>query len=231
MVGRLVLGVAAPLVCFGALLAAAPDLWFWPMALFVLVCVAAYVTSWLRAPRDDDFDAALHGAMFAATAFGALWGIGIGMLTLLILFVALCEPSAGLEFVPFILLGAAAPAGFVAYLRLQRSRWPDRWPRRARSRPRTAAVLSGLLGPGAACLTLFALIDFRATVVERRVVANSPPVEFADLHIWRWIAPGHHWSGITYPREPTADAAERARLDDAFHALTGDWPVSRPDAD
>ncbi len=113
--GRVLFGVFVPLACFGVLLAVAPDLWLWPMALFVLTCVAAYVTSWLRAPRDDGFDAALHGAMFAATAFGGVWGVSAGLLTLVVGLAVLVEP-ADLELIHWLAFGAAAPCGFVAYV-------------------------------------------------------------------------------------------------------------------
>ncbi len=162
VVGRALFGVVAPLVCFGALLAAAPDLWLWPMAIFVLPCVAAYVTSWLRAPRDDAFDAALYGAMLAATAFVGVWGVRAGLLTILIGLAVLVE-SADLEFIHWLAFGAAAPCGFVACvwrLRDRRSR-PVR--KRRTARARTAIVLVGFLSPGAVCLSLLAVLRVART--------------------------------------------------------------------
>ncbi len=219
--GRALFGVAAPLACFGVLLAAAPDLWLWPMALFVLTCVAAYATSCLRAPRDDAFDAALHGAMCAATAFGGVWGVSAGLMTLLLIELAALAGSVSFELIPWLAVGVAAPCGFVAY----HWRLRDRWPRRARERTTTRAHtferLVGLLGPGVVCLSLFAMIATRAHAVERRVIEGAVAGDLQALRVWRWIAPGRPWNEIVYARESAQDPLERARLDDVYVALKG----------
>lgn len=219
--GRALFGVAAPLVCFGVLLAAAPDLWLWPMALFVFTCVAAYVTGCLRAPREDAFDAALHGAMFAATAFGGVWGVSAGLLTLVAGLAVLVQP-ADLELIHWLALGAAAPCGFVAYVWRLSARWPRRTRTRATTRAQTAALLAGFLGPGVVCAALFAVIAARAQAVEQSVIANEASVELDGLRVWRWIAPGRQWSEIDYARQKTQDPLERTRLDHAYIALKGE---------
>jgi len=218
--GRVLFGVAAPLVCFGVLLAAMPELWLWPMALFVVTCVAAYVASWLRAPRADAVDSALHGAMVAATAFGGLWGIGIGGLTVLGGTPLLRGESPGAEYAILLVLGAAAPCGFVAYMRGLRQRWPENKSWRASSLAQTCALLGGCFGPGAACVALFVLLGHSATAVEHGVLSRSDAGDFASLRVWRWIAPEHSWGRIV-DAWTTSTPQERARLDAAHEALTG----------
>lgn len=224
--GRVLFGVVVPLACFGVLLAAAPDLWLWPMALFVLTCVAAYVTSCLRAPRDDGFDAALHGAMFAATAFGGVWGASAGALACVAgLFAIGVSVNAG--FVALLALGAAAPGVFVAYLWRLGDRWPRHASKRTTTRAHTFERLVGFLGPGVVCLSLFAVIATRARAVEQGVIANEVSVELDSLRVWRWIAPGRQWSEIDYARQKAQDPLERVRLDDAYVALKGE-PAFEP---
>jgi hypothetical protein len=212
--GRALFGVVAPLVCFGVLLHASRETWMWPLALFVVTCVAAYVASWLRAPREDALDAALWGALAAATLFAAPWGLFLGGVALLfgVPFVVLMRDG---ESIVLLLLSCGAPAGFLAYAHSLDTRWRGAAPWRLRP----GLALAGALAPGALCLALYIGIDSRASAVERAIVANTVAFD-ADLLRWRWIAPERRWGRIV-DAWTTSTPQERARLDDAHEALTG----------
>lgn len=150
-------GVAAPLLCFGILLffssdlirssgggpRVAPDVL--ALTIYAALCVTAFVASWIRAPRDDSIDAALHGAMFGAVLFAAPWALV--MIPLTVLVVAALSPLA--------LLGACAPIGFVVYYRALRERWPSG---RA-TRGRLWARLAGCIVPMLTCVALWAALS------------------------------------------------------------------------
>jgi hypothetical protein len=168
----------------------------WPLALFVVTCVAAYVACWVRAPREDALDAALWGALAAATLFAAPWGLFLGGVALLfgVPFVVLMRDG---ESIVLLLLSCGAPAGFLAYAHSLDTRWRGAAPWRLRP----GLALAGALAPGALCL------------------ANTVAFD-ADLLRWRWIAPERRWGRIV-DAWTTSTPQERARLDDAHEALTG----------
>lgn len=212
--GRVLFGVVAPLVCFGVLLHASRETWMWPLALFVVTCVAAYVACWVRAPRQDALDAALWGALAAATLFAAPWGLFLGGVALLfgVPFVVLMRDG---ESIVLLLLSCGAPAGFLAYAHSLDTRWRGAAPWLLRP----GLALAGALAPGALCLALYVGIESRASAVERAIVANTVAFD-ADLLRWRWIAPEHDWERLV-DAWTTSTPQERARLDAAHEALTG----------
>lgn len=230
--GRVLFGVAAPLVCFGVLLHASRETWMWPLALFVLTCVAAYVACWVRAPRQDAFDALLRGAMFAATIFAAPWALYFGCVAVGFLLFVLPEEwrddgrLTG-EHV-LVLLAAASPVSWIAYIRCILTRWPRGDRAGVSDAGTTGALLVGLIGPALGCLVLKAWIDVRADALERQIVSNALAAEVEELHAWRWIAPSHSWSDLERAHRESADAHERERLDRAHEALTGQR-VPEPD--
>jgi hypothetical protein len=207
-------GVAAPLVCFGVLLYTSRQTWMWPLALFVVTCVAAYVACWVRAPREDALDAALWGALAAATLFAAPWGLFLGGVALLFGMPFVVHMRDG-ESIVLLLLSCGAPAGFLAYAHSLDTRWRGAAPWMLRP----GLALAGALAPGALCLTLYIGIDSRASAVERAIVANTVVFD-AGLLRWRWIAPERRWGRIV-DAWTSSTPQERARLDDAHEALTG----------
>lgn len=212
--GRVLFGVAAPLVCFGVLLYTSRQTWMWPLALFVVTCVAAYVACWVRAPREDALDAALWGALAAATLFAAPWGLFLGGVALLFGMPFVVHMRDG-ESIVLLLLSCGAPAGFLAYAHSLDTRWRGAAPWMLRP----GLALAGALAPGALCLTLYIGIDSRASAVERAIVANTVVFD-AGLLRWRWIAPERRWGRIV-DAWTSSTPQERARLDDAHEALTG----------
>jgi hypothetical protein len=154
-----VFGVAGPLLCFGSLLFVSfdPGPWVDPaaaaLAIYAVLCVTAFVASWIRAPRDDSIDAALHGVMLAAVLFAALWTLVMIPLTVFAVGLAIgMQDPAIAVLAP---LGACAPIGFVVYYRALR----ERWPKRRATRGRLVARLAGGFVPMLTCAALWATLS------------------------------------------------------------------------
>ncbi len=207
--------MAGPLVCFGILVLAIHDLVSWPLALYVAVCVASFVASWIRAPRDDAFDAALRGAMFGATLFAAPWAFVMVPLTL----VAVCSTWGEFGSIGLVMamLGACAPIGFVVYYRTFSVRWGRRSPRSERPR----AQCAGFFAPLLLCGALWSGLNEYARRVEQSVVAGPLDADLVRLRVWRILAESHTWSKLARAYHASDDARERRALDAAHVALTG----------
>jgi hypothetical protein len=212
---KAVFGVAAPLLCFGLLVFAIQDLVSWPLAFYVAVCVASFVASWIRAPRDDSLDAALRGAMFGAVLFAVPWALVMVPLTLVV--ACLTQGELGSIGVVLSMLGACAPIGFVVYYRAYSARWVRR--RALRDRPKAQCV--GFFVPLLACGALWAGLGAYARSVEQAVVARPLEADLVRLRIWRLLAPSHSWSGIAGAYHESSREPERRALQAAHVELTG----------
>jgi hypothetical protein len=156
---KAVFGVAGSLVCFGFLPFSSfdPGPWVDPaaaaLAIYAGLCVTVFVVSWVRPPRDDSFDAALHGAMLAAVVFAGPWALA--MIPMTVFAVGLAIAMQDLAIGVLAPLGACAPIGFVVYYRALRSRWPNR----QATRDHRMARRAGCFVPFLTCAALGAALS------------------------------------------------------------------------